>query len=188
MPAPKKKTPFKKPAGKSASKPASKPAAKSRGPVKSRGPAKPVRRPVAKVKGSKAKTRSETPKLAAVKAVPTKVPAFVVAVVKALDDKKALGIRVLELGQLSSVADYMVIATGNSDPHLRALRIEVEKALDDVGSPARASESQSESGWTVVDGFNVLVHIFRPEVRESYSMESLWKDGLDVPVAAILKA
>ena len=107
---------------------------------------------------------------------------------KALDEKKALGIRVLELGQLSSVADYMIIATGNSDPHLRALRIEVEKALDDVGEPARASESQAESGWTVVDGFNVLVHIFRPEVRESYSMESLWKDGLDVPVAAILKA
>lgn len=90
---------------------------------------KPARRPVAKVKGSKAKTRSETPKVPVVKAVPTKVPSFVVAVVKALDDKKALGIRVLELGQLSSVADYMVIATGNSDPHLRALRIEVEKAL-----------------------------------------------------------
>ena len=185
MPAPKKKkTPFKKPASKSAAKPAT----KSRGPVKARGPVKPVRRPVAKVKGSKAKTRSETPKVPVVKAVPTKVPPFVVAVVKALDDKKALGIRVLELGQLSSVADYMVIATGNSDPHLRALRIEVEKALDEVGSPARASESQSESGWTVVDGFNVLVHIFRPDVRESYSMESLWKDGLDVPVAAILKA
>jgi len=184
MPAPKKKTPLKKPAGKSAAKPAG----KSRGPAKARGPAKPVRRPVAKVKASKAKTRSEAPKVAVVKAVPAKVPAFVVAVVKALDEKKALGIRVLELGQLSSVADYMIIATGNSDPHLRALRIEVEKALDDVGEPARASESQAESGWTVVDGFNVLVHIFRPEIRESYSMESLWKDGLDVPVASILKA
>jgi ribosome-associated protein len=82
----------------------------------------------------------------------------------------------------------MVIATGNSDPHLRALRIEVEKALDDSGSPARGTESQKESGWAVVDAFDVLVHIFRPDVRESYSMESLWKDGLDVPVAAILKA
>lgn len=179
MPAPKKKkTPLKKPAGKFARKPA----------AKARGPVKPVRRPVVKAKGSKAKTRSETPKPAAPKAVPTKVPAYVTAIVKALDDKKALGIRVLELGQLSSVADYMIIATGNSDPHLRALRIEVEKAMDEVGSPSRASESQPESGWTVVDGFNVLVHIFRPEIRESYSMESLWKDGLDVPVASILKA
>jgi ribosome-associated protein len=174
MPAPKKKKPFKKPAGK--------PAAKARGPLK------PVRRPAPKAKVSKAKTRSAAPKPAVVKAVPAKVPAHVVAVVKALDEKKAEGIRVLELGQLSSVADYMVIATGNSDPHLRALRIEVEKALDDSGSPARGTESQKESGWAVVDAFDVLVHIFRPDVRESYSMESLWKDGLDVPVAAILKA
>ncbi len=174
MPAPKKKKPFKKPAGKSA--------------AKARGPLKPVRRPAPKAKVSKAKTRSAAPKPAVVKAIPAKVPAHVVAVVKALDDKKAEGIRVLELGQLSSVADYMVIATGNSDPHLRALRIEVEKALDDCGSPARGTESQKESGWAVVDAFDVLVHIFRPDVRESYSMESLWKDGLDVPVAAILKS
>jgi ribosome-associated protein len=170
MPAPKKKAA------------APKPAAKSRGPVK------PVRRPVVKAKASKAKTRSATPKPAVAKPVPVKVPAHVAAIVRALDDKKAEGIRVLELGQLSSVADYMIIATGTSDPHLRALRIEVEKALDDSGSPARGTESQKESGWAVVDAFDVLVHIFRPDVRESYSMESLWKDGLDVPVAAILKA
>lgn len=174
----KKKTTASKPAGKFARKPAG----------KARGSVKPVRRPVQQAKGSKAKTRSENPKPAAPKAALTKVPAYVVAIVKALDDKKALGIRVLELGQLSSVADYMILATGNSDPHLRALRIEVEKAMDEVGSPSRASESQPESGWTVIDGFNVLVHIFRPEIRESYSMESLWKDGLDVPVASILKA
>jgi len=170
MPAPKKKAA------------APKPAAKSRGPVK------PVRRPVVKAKVSKARTRSATPKPAVAKPVPVKVPAHVAAIVRALDDKKAEGIRVLELGQLSSVADYMIVATGTSDPHLRALRIEVEKALDDSGSPARGTESQKESGWAVVDAFDVLVHIFRPDVRESYSMESLWKDGLDVPVAAILKA
>jgi len=155
--------------------------------AKSRGPVKPLRRPVAKAKVSKAKTRSATPKPAVAKPVPVKVPAHVAAIVRALDDKKAEGIRVLELGQLSSVADYMIIATGNSDPHLRALRIEVEKAVDDSGSPARGIESQKESGWAVVDAFDVLVHIFRPDVRESYSMESLWKDGLDVPVAGILK-
>ena len=64
-----------------------------------------------------------------------------------LPDGSALhsGHAVLELGQLSSVADYMILATGNSDPHLRALRIEVEKAMDEVGSPSRASESQPDS-------------------------------------------
>ena len=153
---------------------------------KSRAAAKPVRRLPVKPKVSKAKTRSENIKPVAVKTA-AKVPAHVLAVVKALDDKKAESIRVLELGQLSSVADYMIIATGNSDPHLRALRIEVERALDDAGSPARGTESQKESGWTVVDGFDVVVHVFRQDVRENYSMESLWRDGLDLSVKDLLK-
>ena len=154
---------------------------------KSRAPLKSVRRVAVKPKVSKAKTRSEN-LMPIVARVASKVPVHVLAVVKALDDKKAESIRVLELGQLSSVADYMIIATGNSDPHLRALRIEVERALDEAGSPARGTESQKESGWTVVDGFDVVVHVFRPDVRESYSMESLWRDGLDLSVKDLLKA
>lgn len=157
------------------------PAAKSK-----TGP-KPLRRKIIKKPAvSKAKSRSESVK-PAIQKVASKIPAHVIAIIRALDDKKAESIRVLELGQLSSVADYMVIATGTSDPHLRALRIEVEKALDEIGSPARGIESQKESGWTVVDGFDVIVHIFRPDVRESYSMESLWRDGLDIPVSSIIK-
>ena len=154
---------------------------------KSRAPLKSVRRVAVKPKVSKAKARSENLK-PVVARVASKVPAHVLAVVKALDDKKAESIRVLELGQLSSVADYMIIATGNSDPHLRALRIEVERALDEAGSSARGTESQKESGWTVVDGFDVVVHVFRPDLRESYSMESLWRDGLDLSVKDLLKA
>jgi ribosome-associated protein len=154
---------------------------------KARAHLKAVRRVAVKPKGSKAKARSENFK-PVVARVASKVPAHVLAVVKALDDKKAESIRVLELGQLSSVADYMIIATGNSDPHLRALRIEVERALDEAGSSARGTESQKESGWTVVDGFDVVVHVFRPDVRENYSMESLWKDGLDLSVKDLLKA
>lgn len=148
---------------------------------------RPLRRVVAKRKNNPAKSRSNhlaTPSTPSV----VSVPKHVLAVVKALDEKKAEGIRVLELGQLSSVADYMVVATGTSDPHLRALRIAVENALDEAGSPARGIESQKESGWTVVDGIDVMVHLFRPDMRESYSMESLWRDGMDLPVAKLLKA
>jgi ribosome-associated protein len=129
---------------------------------KSKAGPKPLRRKIIKKPiASKAKSRSESVK-PVVKKVASKIPAHVIAIVRALDDKKAESIRILELGQLSSVADYMIIATGTSDPHLRALRIEVEKALDEIGSPARGIESQKESGWTVVDGFDVIVHIFRP--------------------------
>ena len=62
-----------------------------------------------------------------------------------------------------------------------------EHALDDVGVTSR-SESQRDSGWTVVDAFDVLFHVFRDDIRKSYALEALWKDGLDIPVSAILKA
>ena len=94
-------------------------------------------------------------------------------------------IRVIEMGRISSVADFLVVATGTSEPHLRALRIAVEQALDEAGVRSRC-ESQRDSGWTVVDAFDVLIHVFRDDVRRSYSLEGLWKDGLDVPVAAVL--
>lgn len=148
--------------------------------------AKPVRRGVAKPAASKAKGRSASPVRTPAQALPVP-PAHVVAAVRALDDKKAEAIRVLRLGQLSSVADWLVVATGNSEPHLRALRIELERSLDEAGSPARGIESHKDSGWTVVDAFDAIFHIFREDVRRDYALESLWKDGLDVPVSEMLK-
>jgi ribosome-associated protein len=164
---------------KNAAKPAPKPAAK---------PA-PVRRAAAKPVGLKAKGRSANVAPAAPVAtfqLPL-MPAHLVAAVKALDEKKAYDLRVLQLGQLSSVADFLVVATGNSEPHLRALRIELERVVESAGAKTR-TESHKDSGWSVVDAFDVVFHLFRDDVRRSYGLESLWKDGLDIPVAAILKA
>ncbi len=144
---------------------------------------KPVRKPAV----SKARGRSSSPVRIPAAELPA-LPAHVLAAVRALDDKKAEAIRVLRLGQLSSVADWLVVATGNSEPHLRALRIELERALEEAGSRPRGVESHKDSGWTVVDAFDAVFHIFRADVRRDYALESLWKDGLDVPVAALLKA
>lgn len=171
-----------KPAAKPAkkvSKPASKPVAK---------PA-PVRRAAAKPIGLKAKGRSANvaPAAPAVAFQLPLMPAHLVAAVKALDEKKAVDLRVLQLGQLSSVADFLVVATGNSEPHLRALRIELERVVEAAGSKTR-TEAHKDSGWSVVDAFDVVFHLFREDTRRSYGLESLWKDGLDIPVAAILKA
>ena len=107
--------------------------------------------------------------------------------VRALDDKKAESLRVLYVGEKSSVTDFFVVATGNSEPHLRALRIAVEKELDDENALIIGKESQPESGWCVVDAFDVIVHLFLPGQRENYQLESLWKDGEDLPVAELLK-
>jgi len=171
-------------------KPAAKPAKKVAKPV-SKPVAKPapVRRVAAKPIGLKAKGRSANvaPAAPAVAFQLPLMPAHLVAAVKALDEKKAVDLRVLQLGQLSSVADFLVVATGNSEPHLRALRIELERVVEAAGSKTR-TEAHKDSGWSVVDAFDVVFHLFREDTRRSYGLESLWKDGLDIPVAAILKA
>ena len=164
-----------KPSSKAVAKPVAKPA--------------PVRRAAVKPVGLKAKGRSANLAPAAPVAafqLPL-MPVHLVAAVKALDEKKAYDLRVLQLGQLSSVADFLVVATGNSEPHLRALRIELEQVVEAAGAKTR-TESHKDSGWSVVDAFDVVFHLFRDDVRRSYGLESLWKDGLDIPVAAILKA
>ncbi|MBQ2732360.1 MAG: ribosome silencing factor [Opitutales bacterium] len=98
--------------------------------------------------------------------------------VAALEEKKASAIEVIYLGEKSPVTDYYVIATGTSDPHLRALRIELEKAIHEV-VPAGQVRIQNDpnSGWCVVDAFDVVVHIFSEEQRKNYALEELWKDG-----------
>jgi ribosome-associated protein len=119
---------------------------------------------------------------------PSAFPKALIATVKALDEKKAEQIRVIELGPLSSVADYFVLATGNSEPHLRSLRIELDRALEEAGSRVRGIEAQRDSGWTVVDSFEIVFHLFRPEQRAAFRLETLWKDGINIPVSSLLKA
>jgi ribosome-associated protein len=73
-------------------------------------------------------------------------------IVRCLDDKKAGDLRVLKVGAQSSITDYLVLATGTSEPHLRALRVELEKAIDLRKAPIAGMDSgEPGSGWTVVD-------------------------------------
>jgi len=117
-------------------------------------------------------------KAPAVKENPSAGIGLVKRCVAALEEKKASAIEIIYLGEKSPVTDYYVIATGTSDPHLRALRIELEKAIHEV-VPAGQVRIQNEpnSGWCVVDAFDVVVHIFSEEQRKNYALEELWKDG-----------
>lgn len=101
-------------------------------------------------------------------------------IMQALDAKKAEDLRVLDVSKLSSLTDYLVLATGNSDPHLRALRIEVERILDEQKARILGIDTNKGSGWTVVDAFEIMVHIFTKENRQKYRMELLWKDAKEV--------
>lgn len=107
--------------------------------------------------------------------------------VRALDDKKVGDLRVLKVGAKSTITDYLVLATGNSEPHLRALRIEVERVLDEAKHPIAGMEQGGfNSGWTVVDAYQIMTHLFTPEQRENYALEKLWKDAEVLSVADLI--
>lgn len=103
---------------------------------------------------------------------------LVLRCVAALEEKKARDVEVIRVGESSSVTDYYVLATGTSDPHLRSIRIELEKAIDAV-VPEGTVRIQNEpgSGWCVVDAFDVVVHVFAAEQRARYNLEELYASG-----------
>jgi ribosome-associated protein len=106
---------------------------------------------------------------------------------RALDEKKAGDLRVIDVASLSSITNYLVIATATSEPHVRALRVELEKALDAAKMQIVGVETAGESGWTVMDAFDVMVHIFTAETRARYRLEHLWRDGDDVAAKDLLE-
>jgi ribosome-associated protein len=105
---------------------------------------------------------------------------------RTLAEKKAEDIRILDVSAQSSITDYLVVATGTSEPHLRALRVELTRVLAEIQARLVGLETAQESGWTVVDIFDVMVHLMSPESRERYHLEGLWRDAVDVPVARLL--
>ncbi len=86
----------------------------------------------------------------------------------------------------SSITDYLVLATGTSAPHLRALRVELEKALDSNQVRLVGMETAQESGWFVIDAFDVMIHLFLGETRERYGLERLWRDASEVSLGKVL--
>ncbi len=105
---------------------------------------------------------------------------------RVLDDKKAGDLAVLDVGEQSSITDYLVLATATSEPHLRALRMELEKALDAAKVRIVGMDLNQESGWMVIDAFDVMVHLFLASTREHYGLERLWRDATEVSVDKLL--
>jgi ribosome-associated protein len=106
--------------------------------------------------------------------------------VAALDGKKAEDLRVLDVSKQSSITDYLVLATGSSEPHLRALRIELERVLDGEKARILGVDTSKGSGWTVIDAFEIMIHVFTPENRGKYRMELLWKDATELSLSKLL--
>lgn len=94
------------------------------------------------------------------------------------ETKKAEDVVILDMRKLSSVTDYFVIATGTSEPHLRALIEELTERIEaEFGIRPRAVDGTLRANWVVLDYWDVIVHIMRAETREKYGLEILWGDA-----------
>ncbi len=99
---------------------------------------------------------------------------------KALEDKKAEDIKVIEIGNISVIADYFVIANGNNPSQVEAMVGAVDEELTKNGYQAKRIEGGKSSGWVLMDFGDVVVHIFSKEDRLFYDLERIWRDGKDV--------
>ena len=94
------------------------------------------------------------------------------------ESKKAENIVILDVRKLSSITDYFVIASGASEPHLRAIIDEITDQLRQRRQlRPRAVDGRLHSAWQVLDFFDVIVHVMRKDVREKYNLEGLWGDA-----------
>ena len=160
-PIPTRATTKKKPA---ARKPA--PAAKKKAPAKATKPkavkavAKPAAKPAAKA--------------AVKKPAPSHALKQTAIIARALDDNKAEEIVTLDLADKCSFADFMVVASGRSQRHVAALADHVADALKKAGMPPLNIEGKDSADWVLIDAGDVVVHLFRPEVRQFYNIEKMW--------------
>jgi len=103
--------------------------------------------------------------------------------VQAAQDKKALDPIILDLQEVSSICDYMVICSAQSEPQIKAVVNGIEKTLkDDYERYPLAVDGFPTSQWVVIDYGDVMVHIFHEEKRGVYALEDLWSDAPQVPV------
>ena len=97
-------------------------------------------------------------------------------IIKTLDINKAQDIISIDLKDKSSMADYMIIASGTSSRHIQALSEQVLEKLKDNGVVESKIEGKESGEWKLVDGIDLIVHIFHPEKRKFYELEKIWSE------------
>jgi ribosome-associated protein len=142
------------------------------------GAAGPKRRVKAKVAvGSKDEALAAGPdksKAAANRDAAARAASLKAVVINALDDMKALEIKVLDVRGLTDVADTMVIASGTSDRHVRSVAQKLVEKTKAAGFRPHGVEGQQDSDWVLIDLNEMIVHVMLPRVREFYGLEKLW--------------
>ena len=106
-------------------------------------------------------------------------------VIKTLDLNKAQDIVSIDLKDKSSMADYMIIASGTSSRHIQSLSEQVLEKLKDNGIKNYKIEGKESNEWKLVDGIDLIIHIFHPEKREFYDLEKMWSEEIPKEKAMI---
>jgi len=94
--------------------------------------------------------------------------------IESLDDLKAEDVRCLDVRHLTTMMDYMIIASGRSDRHVRAMADTLAERCKEAHVPIIGTEGQDAAEWVLVDLASVVVHLMRPKIREFYELEKLW--------------
>ncbi len=104
-------------------------------------------------------------------------------IVGAMENRKAINIKVLKIDKLTAVADYFVICNGTSVTQIKAIADEVEFKLEQAGVVVSHREGYSSGNWILLDYDSVVVHIFHPTARDYYNLEKLWADADEIDTA-----
>lgn len=105
------------------------------------------------------------------------------------ENRKAEKVVVLDVRKISGITDYFVVATGSSDPHIRAIKDEVlDKLLKEHGIKPAGVDDSPHAVWVVIDYIDVIVHVMREDVRDRYDLEGLWGDAPRVRRSRAVKA
>ena len=112
--------------------------------------------------------------------VSTKTKEMARLAIHAMEEKKAEDIRVIDISQVSVIADYFIIANGNNRSQIQTLSDTVEETLERAGYPLKQKEGYHNANWVLLDFGDIIVHIFDKENRLFYDLERLWFDGKTV--------
>lgn len=105
--------------------------------------------------------------------------------IKALEDKKASDIRIIDIRDVSVIADYFVIASGTNRNQIQAMADSAEEALGKAGYAPRHIEGYNTANWILMDYNDIILHIFSEEDRLFYDLERIWRDGKAIDIADI---
>lgn len=103
--------------------------------------------------------------------------------ISALEDKKAEDIRVIDISEVSVVADYFIIANGSNRSQIQALADNVQETLGRAGYDMRQVEGYNTANWILMDFGDVIIHVFDKENRLFYNLERIWRDGKTIEVS-----